>query len=88
VAAYYHPEGPRFQGQHGSVRLTDGQLVMEFESRAGKHYVIERCDDLSGPVWQQVGFVEGTGWGCLFKMPHMEYPQVYLRVREVHGLIQ
>ncbi len=81
---YYHPEGNiplKGQGLMRSMRLEDGNLHLEFETRLGQSYVIETKQSLAKGDWQTWKVVEASGQSHSFQLPVYKEPRRYFRVR-------
>jgi len=81
---YYHPEGNiplKGQGLMRSMRLEDGNLHLEFETRPGQSYAIETTQSLAKGDWQTWKVVEASGQSHSFQVFVNEEADRYFRVR-------
>jgi hypothetical protein len=84
LLGYYHPEGNiplKGQGLMRSMRLSDGSLHLEFETRPGQSYVIETKQSLAKGDWQTWKVVEASGQSHAFQVFVNEEADRYFRVR-------
>ena len=51
-------------------------------------YVVESTQDLANGQWEAITTVEGSGRHEVIEMPTTKQAQVYLRVREVSGIVE
>lgn len=81
---YYHPEGNiplKGQGLMRSLRLSDGNLHLEFETRPGQSYAIETRQSLAKGDWQTWKVVEASGQSHAIQVFVNEEADRYFRVR-------
>ena len=76
------------QGLIRSMHRSEGSLSLEFATQEGTTYVVESSQDLASGQWEAVTTVDGSGRHEVIEMPTTEQAQVYLRVREVSGVIE
>ena len=70
------------------MHRSEGSLSLEFATQEGRTYVVESTQDLASGQWEGITAVEGSGRHEVIEMPTTERAQVYLRVREVSGVIE
>jgi len=88
---YYHPEGNillKGQGLMRSMRLEDGNLHLEFETRPGQSYVIETKQSLAKGDWQTWKVVQPIDQSHAFQVPVNQASDRYFRIRQIEFGIQ
>lgn len=84
---YYHPEGNiplKEQGLMRSMRLDDGNLHLEFETRPGQSYTIETKQSLAKGDWQTWKVVEASAQSHSFQVPAYKGMGRCFRVRSIN----
>ncbi|MDB4804209.1 DUF5011 domain-containing protein [Verrucomicrobia bacterium] len=88
---YYHPEGNtplKGQGLMRSMRLEDGNLHLEFETRPGQSYVIETKQSLAKGDWQTWKVVQPIDQSHAFQVPVNQASDRYFRLRQIEFGLQ
>ena len=91
LASYYHPKGGLILSSRGLIRSlhrSEDGLSIEFETRNGMSYVVERAYDLSSGQWEAITTIKGSGRQEVFDIPKTKQAEAYLRVREVNGAVE
>ena len=76
------------QGLIRSLHRSEDGLSIEFETRNGMSYVVERAYDLSSGQWEAITTIKGSGRQEVFDIPKTKQAEAYLRVREVNGAVE
>ena len=88
---YYHPEGNiplKGQGLMRSMRLEDGNLHLEFETRPGQSYAIETKQSLAKGDWQTWKVVQPIHQSHAFQVPVNQASDRYFRLRQIEFGLQ